>query len=147
MDTTIAASTASRQTDLQTGETVDIHITGAVVAFTIDGKTSFRVGEPGAVEDHRDFVSLHVDWPCVRIERGTPVDGEPQRGDLWRDAAGALYFAGTRGDDDLVFYGAEVRDSRLCWRWPDVHTGPNGPITLEYRPEPRPVSAEDGGTS
>ncbi len=130
--------------NLRPGEIVDIIIRNAEVGFanTPDGHTLFRVGERGVIEDNRDIVSLNVDKPGVEIERLVPDAGEPVVGDVWRDARGAIYFAGIR-DRGIVFYDAVAHGSRICQRWADVHRGPRGPITLDYRPPSNlPHSAE-----
>lgn len=114
--------------DLQYGEVVDIHITGARTSSMMpDGSVLFEVG------DH--VVSLRPE-PGVAVTRSQPADGEPEPGDVWRDQVGNAY-AAIRADAPLLPDGAVMWlhrvDTGHATQWQSVHKGPTGPIRLVHR--------------
>lgn len=122
--------------ELQPGETVDITIRGARVAYTIDNidkqtTSTFKIG----VYDNQDrYLTIPPnDLPNVDVRRVTPADGEPQPGDIWRDATGERYFAYGQRNNGVAFCSVIEGNFRS---WQHLHAGSCGPITLEYRPEP-----------
>lgn len=109
---------------LGVGEVVDLHIT-ARVGHGHDGFATFIVGES-------EYIRLRDGDPAVAIRRRTPADGVPEPGDLWRDIRGNRYFA--TGGDVVCFVAQVPTAGRFLHPWEEIHAGPNGPITLEYRP-------------
>lgn len=124
---------------IESGETVDLVITGVTKAYGYGGDTTFRL--PAAAGDSEaHFIAIPDGQAGVTITRRTPTDGEPRPGDVWLDRKGAAYFASTvqrvrPAATEVVLIPQDVTMVPYL-RWQDVHAGFDGPITLAFRPEP-----------
>lgn len=104
------------------GETVEVTITGTVLATDASGITMTRTSDGSffnVVPDAGD-----------RIRRVVPADGKPLPGDVWRDRHGVEWYARGRAQAvSLYDSGHQAND------WTLVNSA-EGPLTLVYRPEP-----------
>jgi hypothetical protein len=64
---------------------------------------------------------------AVSVEVLGPVEWPPQRGDLWRDAQGDLWWAVQRGDKVLLTFSGDTASPA------DYVMRDCGPVTLAYR--------------
>lgn len=117
---------------LQSGETVDITITGAKVAYVDKkGRPQFAFNRPSPEEEWPQFPAAER----VSITRSLPVDGEPRPGDVWTDRDGERLFAWERHPKDAGGVWLMSAGGRSL-HWRDWHRGETGPIELYERPKP-----------
>src|SRR5262245_42615475 len=119
-------------TDLHPGEVVDLHLSRLIVSHFFDGAASFVLPHAEGEGDERrvKFLTLYLaDLPpdAVTVHRLVPVDGEPRAGDVWRNARGEEFFVLANGTV------ADIDGTGLSWQ--EIHNGPDGPISLVYRPD------------
>jgi hypothetical protein len=88
----------------------------------------------------------HLDLPLadpapLSVRRLVPADGEPQPGQIWADRHGGEWFVTLDHRSAEAYCFLRAPDGRAR-DWSDLHSGPDGPISL-VRPAAQPPALDD----
>lgn len=101
------------------GDAIDIGAQGGDTVLTL----SYLLPEVAAAH-----AFIFTDSPAVKVERLVPVEGPPQRGDIWRGRSGADWFA--FGNPIGQVYLMNMDGGGEPW---EAVNQEDGPLSLNYR--------------